>query len=230
MSEVNIRESILKYQKELAEFDCTLVPVSKTKPDADLMEAYATGNRIFGENKVQEVVEKYERLPKDIQWHFIGHLQRNKVKYLAPFVALVHAVDSQRLLREINKQAAKNNRVIECLLQVHIAREEAKFGLAEDELIALLESGICDELPNIKVIGLMGMATNTDNQEQVRMEFRGLKALFDELKTNSLPQNVEMQELSMGMSGDYKIALEEGSTMVRIGSAIFGARDYCKNG
>lgn len=203
---------------------CKLIAVSKTQPIEKLEEAYASGQRIFGENKVQEVVPKYEALAKDIEWHMIGHLQSNKVKYIAPFIHLIHSVDSARLLEEINKQARKCGRTIPCLLQLHIAKEETKFGFSEDEVMALFKSTSFKDLQNIKIIGLMGMATFSDNLEQVRAEFRSLKIFFDFLKKSSLPQGVEMTELSMGMSGDYKIAIEEGSTMVRVGSAIFGSR------
>jgi pyridoxal phosphate enzyme (YggS family) len=198
----------------------TLVAVSKTKPVADLMEAYNAGQRIFGENKIQEMAEKWEQLPKDIQWHMIGHVQTNKVKYMAPFVSLVHGVDSFKLLKEINKQAAKNNRVIDCLLQVFIAEEETKFGLDEKELNEILISEEFKELKNIKIVGLMGMATFTDNQTQIEKEFKHLKVIFDKLKT----EHYQLNTLSMGMSGDYKLAISCGSTMVRIGSSIFGGR------
>ena len=219
-----IADSLQKLWDELAPFKSKLVAVSKTKPNEDLLEAYNAGNRIFGENKVQELVSKAEVLPKDIEWHMIGHLQRNKVKHIAPFVHLIHAVDSHKLLKEINKQAAKNNRVINCLLQVHIAEEEAKFGFDENELKQIVQDAELTALPNIKIIGLMGMATNTSNQKQIQLEFKRLGVLFNELKKLSLPTNVDMKELSMGMSGDYKLALNEGSTMVRIGSSIFGLR------
>uniref|UniRef100_UPI00404A1C26 YggS family pyridoxal phosphate-dependent enzyme n=1 Tax=Flavobacterium sp. TaxID=239 RepID=UPI00404A1C26 len=202
----------------------TLVAVSKTKPVADLMEAYNAGQRIFGENKIQEMTEKWEEMPKDIQWHMIGHVQTNKVKYMAPFVSLIHGVDSFKLLKEINKQALKNNRVIDCLLQVFIAEEESKFGLDEQELNEILTSDEFKKLENIKVIGLMGMATFTDNSTQIEKEFKNLKAIFD--KTNSLSiVNYPLSILSMGMSGDYKLAISCGSTMVRIGSSIFGGRN-----
>jgi PLP dependent protein len=203
---------------------CKLIAVSKTQPIEKLEEAYASGQRIFGENKVQEVVPKFEALPKDIEWHMIGHLQSNKVKYIAPFIHLIHSVDSARLLEEINKQARKSDRTIPCLLQLHIAKEETKFGFSEDEVMELLQSASFKTFQNIKIIGLMGMATFSDNPAQVRTEFKSLKMFFDALKKSSLPQGVEMTELSMGMSGDYKIAIEEGSTMVRVGSAIFGSR------
>lgn len=224
-----IRESLNQLWEELKPTNTKLIPVSKTKPNEDLMEAYNADNRIFGENKVQELVSKAEALPKDIEWHFIGHLQRNKVKYIAYFVHLIHAVDSLKLLKEINKQAIKNNRVIECLLQVHIAQEEAKFGFSFDELKQLLADPELSSLDHIKVIGLMGMATNTTNKEQIKVEFKGLKSLFEEVKISVLPDNIEMKELSMGMSGDYKLALSEGSTMVRIGSSIFGLRSCAIN-
>ena len=184
------------------------------------MEAYKAGQRIFGENKIQEMADKWEQMPKDIQWHMIGHVQTNKVKYMAPFVSLVHGVDSFKLLKEINKQAAKNNRVIDCLLQVFIAEEETKFGLDEKELNEILISEEFKELKNIKIVGLMGMATFTDNQNQIEKEFKNLKAIFDKLNT----KNYQLNTLSMGMSGDYKLAISCGSTMVRIGSSIFGGR------
>ncbi len=198
----------------------TLVAVSKTKPVTGLMEAYNAGQRIFGENKIQEMAEKWEQMPKDIQWHMIGHVQTNKVKYMAPFVNLVHGVDSFKLLKEINKQAAKNNRIIDCLLQVFIAEEETKFGLDEKELNEILISEELKELKNIKIVGLMGMATFTDNQTQIEKEFRNLKSIFDKLNI----ENYQLNTLSMGMSGDYKLAISCGSTMVRIGSSIFGGR------
>lgn len=202
--------------------EVTLIAVSKTKPKAEILQAYQTGQRIFGENKVQEMVQKWEELPKDIQWHMIGHLQRNKVKYMAEFVDLIHGVDSLRLLKEIDKQAKKYNRTISCLLQMHIAEEETKFGLNEEELDLLLASDDFKSLTNVVVSGLMGMATFTDNQEQIRREFGFLKSCFEKLRSK-MPN---LTILSMGMSGDYKIAIEEGSTMVRIGSSIFGARNY----
>ncbi|WP_138433611.1 YggS family pyridoxal phosphate-dependent enzyme [Winogradskyella algicola] len=200
----------------------TLVAVSKTKPVSDLMEAYDAGQRIFGENKIQEMVEKYEQMPKDIQWHMIGHVQRNKVKYMAEFVSLIHGVDSFKLLKEINKQAKKYDRVINCLLQIKIADEDSKFGMSANDATTLLHSDEFSELKNIEIVGLMGMATFTDNMAQVENEFRFLKTTFDKLKT----QNSELKILSMGMSGDYKLAIECGSTMIRVGSSIFGARNY----
>ena len=219
-----IAQSLNNIWEELKPFHTTLVAVSKTKPIEDLQEAYKAGNRIFGENKVQELASKAEEMPNDVEWHMIGHLQRNKVKYIAPFVNLIHAVDSIRLLKEIDKQAKNNNRIINCLLQVHIAQEEAKFGFNEKELKELINTAELKELTHVRIIGLMGMATNTKDESQIANEFKGLKTLFDEIKTASLPTNVEMKELSMGMSGDYKLALKEGSTMVRIGSSIFGLR------
>ena len=210
----------------------TLVAVSKTKPVADLMEAYDAGQRIFGENYVQELVEKQEQMPKDIQWHFIGHLQSRKVKLIAPFVSLIHGVDSLKLLQEINKQAAKNNRVIDCLLQVFIAEEESKFGLDEQELNEILEHVNNDKenYKNIRIVGLMGMATFTENQNQIEKEFKHLKTIFDTItsRTDAInrvsPENIDIKILSMGMSGDYQLAISCGSTMVRIGSSIFGSR------
>ena len=201
----------------------TLVAVSKTKPIPDLMEAYNKGQRIFGENKIQEMAEKWEQMPKDIQWHMIGHVQTNKVKYMASFVSLIHGVDSLKLLQEINKQALKNNRIIDCLLQMHIAEEETKFGLDEQELASILSSNEFLEMKNIRIVGLMGMATFTDNQNQIKKEFIHLNSIFKALQSHkdSLPQ---VSILSMGMSGDYKLAIECGSTMVRIGSNIFGGR------
>ena len=198
-----------------------LVAVSKTRTEEEILEAYHAGQRIFGENKVQEMVRKWETLPRDIQWHMVGHLQRNKVKYIAGFVSLIHGVDSTRLLREIDKRAEEHGRVIDCLLQVHIARESTKFGFDDSELRALLREGLPGELPHVRVRGLMGMATFTEDSGQVRREFRHLKSLFDEL----LAGVPGADTLSMGMSGDYRIAIEEGSTMVRIGSSIFGARN-----
>ena len=221
---MSIATNLNNIKSQLPE-NVTLVAVSKTKPVADLMEAYNAGQRIFGENKIQEMAEKWEQLPKDIQWHMIGHVQTNKVKYMAPFVSLVHGVDSFKLLKEINKQAAKNNRVIDCLLQVFIAEEETKFGLDEKELNDILISEEFKELKNIKIVGLMGMATFTDNQTQIEKEFKHLKAIFDNLQNQPKTQNLQPTTLSMGMSGDYKLAISCGSTMVRIGSSIFGGRN-----
>jgi pyridoxal phosphate enzyme (YggS family) len=211
----------------------TLVAVSKTKPISDLMEAYDAGQRIFGENKIQEMVDKWEQMPKDIEWHMIGHVQTNKVKFMAPFVSLIHGVDSLKLLEEINKQALKNNRTIDCLLQIYIAEEESKFGLDEEELTALLASPAFKEMKNIRIVGLMGMATFTENQNQIKKEFMHLKSIFDNhknlksdpsLKGEQAKQICNLKSLSMGMSGDYQLAIACGSTMVRIGSRIFGNR------
>ena len=199
-----------------------LVAVSKTKPNANIEEAYAAGQRIFGENKIQEMTQKWETLPKDIQWHMIGNVQTNKVKYMAPYVSLIHGVDRYKLLKEINKQAAKSDRVIDCLLQMHIAQEDSKFGFNKEELQAVVIDLKTNPLPNIRIKGLMGMATFTDNQDQIRSEFKMLKQQFNWLQT----QHPEANELSMGMSGDYALAIEEGSTMIRVGSKIFGSRNY----
>lgn len=219
---MSIQENLLNI-KTILPSHVTLVAVSKTKPVSDLLQAYEAGQRIFGENKIQEMTEKWEQMPKDIEWHMIGHIQSNKVKYMAPYVSLIHGVDSLKLLEEINKQAQKNNRIIDCLLQLHIAEEETKFGLNEEELNELLLSEIFNNLKNIKIVGLMGMATFTENQTQIKKEFQHLKTIFD---NNQQPRtdNQEMETLSMGMSGDYQLAIECGSTMVRIGSSIFGGR------
>jgi len=222
---MDIKNNIKDFQNYLSDKSCELVAVSKTKPASMIQEAYDAGFRVFGENRAQELAGKYEELPKDIKWHMIGHLQRNKVKYIAPFVETIHSIDSPRLLKEVNKQAKKNNRTINCLLQIHIAKEESKFGLDEQELFDLIGSENIRTYENVKIIGLMGMATFTDNEEQVRTEFRYLRGLFDKVQRTELPPNMEAKELSMGMTGDYKIAIEEGSTMIRVGSAIFGARN-----
>lgn len=203
-----------------------LVCVSKFHPESVIMEAYKAGERIFGENKVQELCSKQEHLPDDINWHFIGHLQTNKVKYLVPFVTLIHGVDSVRLVQEINKQALKLNKIVDCLLQVHIATEETKFGFSEDELLNFLQSDLLTSCTNVSIRGLMGMATFTDNTQQVRAEFRRLRVLFDSVKKLNIQSLNTFNELSMGMSDDYQIAIDEGSTMVRIGSKIFGQRIY----
>jgi len=202
----------------------TLVAVTKTKPVVDLEEVYKAGQRIFGENKVQEMVEKYDQLPKDIQWHLIGHLQTNKVKFIAPFVSMIHSVDSLKLLNEINKEAKKNNRTIDCLLQFHIAEEETKFGLSLEEAKEILETREFVEMQNISVVGIMGMASFTNDLEIVQQEFRTLESYFQILKSHFFKYNNDFKEISMGMSGDYLLAIEEGSTMVRVGSSIFGAR------
>lgn len=223
---MSIKENFIKIKNTFPNPDCLLVAVSKTQPISSIKEAYELGIRDFGENKVQEMVEKKSHLPKDIRWHMIGHLQTNKVKYIAPFVHLIHGVDSMKLLKEINKQALKSNRVISCLLQIFIAKEESKFGLNREGLEEIISSTEIQELKNIKIIGLMGMATFTDNLIQIRNEFRELHGIFQDLKKRDLPANFELNELSMGMSDDYIIAQEEGSTMVRIGTAIFGERNY----
>ncbi|MBN8837796.1 MAG: YggS family pyridoxal phosphate-dependent enzyme [Sphingobacteriia bacterium] len=215
------KEVYWQLKKELERTGTELVAVSKTKPVSDVEALYMLGQRDFGENYVQELVEKETQLPKDIRWHFIGHLQSNKVKYIAPFVHLIHGVDSFNLLKEINKQAAKNNRIINCLLQVHIAQEETKFGFSFHELNELSE---LSELKNVNVCGLMGMASFTEDMEAVRNEFKNLKTAFDKFSI----RNCQLSILSMGMTTDYKVAIEEGSNMVRIGSMLFGAREYSK--
>lgn len=222
---MSISENLDKINIQLKGTSAKLIAVTKTKPLPDLQEAYDAGCKTFGENKVQEMVEKWENLPKDIEWHLIGHLQSNKVKYMASFVSMIHSVDSLKLLQEINKQATKNNRIIDCLLQIYIAQEETKFGLSQDEAKELLQSDEFKAMGNIKIVGLMGMATNTDDEMQIRLEFRNLKTFFEELKS-SIPanDNLQLKEISMGMSGDFLIAAEEGSTLVRVGSAIFGHR------
>jgi pyridoxal phosphate enzyme (YggS family) len=202
----------------------TLVAVSKTKPVEALIEVYGAGQRVFGENKVQEMCDKYDVMPKDIQWHLIGHLQTNKVKYIAPFVALIHSVDSFKLLEEINKQALKNNRVIDCLLQFHIAQEETKFGLSENEAHDIITSNEFKLLKNVRIVGVMGMASFTEDNEVVRNEFQSLRKIFTNLKNNFFSKEDCFKEISMGMSGDYLLAIEEGSTIVRVGSSIFGTR------
>jgi len=218
---MDISENIKKYKDELPE-NVKLVAISKTKPNEDLMEAYNAGQRILGENKIQEMTDKWEELPKDIEWHMVGHVQRNKVKYMAPFVSLIHAVDSLKLLKEINKRARQNERTINCLLQIKIAKEDSKFGISSEEAKEILNSEAYSKMENVKVIGLMGMATFTDDEDQVRSEFKYLKSVFDKFRD----EHPDLKELSMGMSGDYQIAVECGSTMVRIGSSIFGARNY----
>ena len=213
-----------KILKELAPTETKLVAVSKTKPVERIQGMYDQGQRIFGENRVQELVEKAAVLPKDIEWHQIGHLQTNKVKYIAPFVNLIHAVDSLKLLKEINKQAIKNDRVIDCLLQFHIAQEISKFGFDEAEVLDILSSEAFKNLTNVRIIGVMGMATFTNDEAQVRQEFKVLKKQFDSLKNTYFESAAHFKEISMGMSGDYQLAIEEGSTMVRIGSLLFGSR------
>ncbi len=218
---MTIEENLKQIKSSLPEH-VTLVAVSKTKPNTAILEAYEAGQRIFGENKIQEMAQKWEALPKDIEWHMIGHVQRNKVKYMAPFVSLIHGVDSFRLLQEIDKQAKKHNRKIDCLFQIHIAQEDTKFGLDAHELEEILNSEAYQALENIRIVGLMGMATFTHNEDQVRQEFAHLKTVYEKLKEKISEVNI----LSMGMSGDYVLAIEEGSTMIRIGSSIFGARNY----
>lgn len=221
---MSIQQNLADIQHTLPK-NVTLVAVSKTKPIGLLQEAYDAGQRIFGENKIQEMSEKQEHLPKDIEWHMIGHVQRNKVKYMASFVSLIHAVDNLKLLAEINKQAKKHNRIIKCLLQLKIATEDSKFGFSQIELQELLQSEELKSFENIHIDGLMGMATFTENQQQVSDEFNYLKVTFDTFK-NYQTSNCHLKTLSMGMSGDYQLAINCGSTMVRIGSSIFGARTY----
>jgi len=218
-------KSNIKLVNDSLQKGCRLIAVSKTKPNEQLLEAYEAGQRLFGENKVQELEAKYQALPKDIEWHMIGHLQSNKVKYIAPFISLIHSVDSVKLLEEINKQGKKINRVIPCLLQVYIAKEETKFGLNEQEVLELVNH-FPNHFTHVSIQGLMGMATLTDNQDQIRAEFKSLKNLFDRLGQQALPQSIIMKELSMGMSADYQQAMAEGSTLVRVGSTIFGERNY----
>lgn len=215
----------LNYIKSSLPKQVTLVAVSKTKPVSDLMEAYNAGHRIFGENKIQEMVEKHEVMPKDIEWHMIGHVQSNKVKYMASFVSLIHGVDNFKLCEEINKQALKHNRIINCLLQIKIASEESKFGMTPTEASDLLESSAFTELKNIKIVGVMGMATFTDNESLIKKEFTLLKTTFDTLKSIET-FNFKPETISMGMSGDYALAIECGSNMIRVGSSIFGERNY----
>ena len=215
----NLEKIYLKIPSKVA-----LVAVSKTKPLGDILEAYNSGQRIFGENKIQELVEKHVQLPKDIEWHMIGHVQRNKVKYMAPFVSLIHSIDSLKLIREVNKQGKINNRIINCLLQIKIATEQSKFGFTENEVFEFLNSEECKSLKNIKIVGLMGMATFTNDQNIINQEFRLLKTFFDKVNASKNQINI----LSMGMSDDYEIAIREGSTMIRLGSSIFGKRAYLK--
>lgn len=221
---MSIKENLLHIQSQLPSH-VTLVAVSKTKPVADLMEAYNAGQRIFGENKIQEMTEKWQQMPKDIEWHMIGHVQSNKVKYMIPYVKLIHGVDSLKLLKEINRLAAKWRKKVDCLLQIHIAEEDTKFGLDEEELDEILHFVQNDknEMNNIRIVGLMGMATFTDDNEQIKREFLHLKSIFDKNKQLET-LNLKLETLSMGMSGDYQLAIECGSTMVRIGSSIFGGR------
>lgn len=219
-----ITKSLKKIKSKLPK-SVKLIAVSKTKPIEDVLKAYEAGQRVFGENKAQEMSEKHPLLPADIEWHFIGHLQSNKVKYIAPFVRLIHSVDSVKLLGEINKHAFKNNRIIDCLLQFHIATEETKFGLNLREALSILESDYFKSLNNIRIVGVMGMATLTEDYDLIRKEFASLKASFDEMKEKYFPDDESFSEISMGMSDDFPIAVEEGSTLVRVGSAIFGSRN-----
>ena len=221
----HIQEEIKSIQERLPGH-VRLVAVSKFHPIEALEEAYAAGQRVFGESKVQEMTTKYEALPKDIEWHFIGHLQTNKIKYMTPYVALIHGVDSFKLLKEINKQAIKAERTIPCLLQIHIAQEESKFGFSFDECRQMLEEGCWKELTHISIAGLMGMATNTDDENIIQQEFHSLGAFFQEIKDSYFSNQPAFKEISMGMSDDYPIAIAEGSTLVRIGSKIFGQRNY----
>jgi pyridoxal phosphate enzyme (YggS family) len=221
---MGIGENIQALKSDLPE-NVRLIAVSKTKPVSGIMEAYQAGQRLFGENKAQEMEAKFPLLPKDIDWHFIGHLQTNKVKYIAPFVSCIHAVDSLRLLLEINREALRNNRIIPCLLQFHIAEEETKFGLSVLEAETMLLSDTLKTLRNIEIAGVMGMATYTENMDQIRKEFRNLRNIFEMVKEAFFKDQPSFSEVSMGMSDDYQIAIEEGSTMVRIGSAVFGARN-----
>ena len=216
----DITQNLKQFKSELPE-EVTLVAVSKTKPNEDLQEAYDAGQRIFGENKIQEMTDKWEALPKDIQWHMIGHVQTNKVKYMAPYVNLIHSADRLKLFKEINKEAKKNERVIDVLLQVKIAEEDSKFGMAPEEAKAFLEENKADQYPNVNIVGLMGMASFVDDEVQIKREFTQLEKIY-----NTFKEQYAFSVLSMGMSGDYKLALEHGSTMVRVGSAIFGARNY----
>ncbi|MFC6102314.1 YggS family pyridoxal phosphate-dependent enzyme [Olivibacter domesticus] len=221
---MSVTENLVKIKKETDSLKVQLIAVSKTKSIDEIKEAYATGQRDFGENQVQELMEKQAALPEDIRWHMIGHLQSNKVKYITPFISLIHSVDSLKLLQEIDKQAQKNNRVIDCLLQVHIADEDTKFGLDYDEVIELLRSEEYSLLKNIRIVGLMGIATNTDNERMIKEEFYELKTLFNGIKLSFFRKDASFKEVSMGMSSDYKIAIEQGSTMIRLGSTIFGSR------
>ena len=222
---MNIAQNIQNINSSLVGTLARLIAVTKTKPIEDLQAAYDANCKIFGENKVQEMVQKWEVLPKDVKWHLIGHLQSNKVKYMAHFVSMIHSIDSLKLLEEVDKQALKHKRVIDCLLQIYIAQEETKFGLSQEEAFGILESEEFKIMKNVRIVGVMGMATNTDNKEQIRFEFRSLKMFFETLKsTYHDTDNIQLCEVSMGMSGDYLIAAEEGSTLVRVGSAIFGSR------
>lgn len=220
---MNILENIGKLREELPN-EVKIVAVSKTHTPEIIMQLYNPGYKVFGENRVQELLEKYEAMPKDTEWHFVGHLQSNKVKYLAPFIKMIHGIDSFRILKAVNREAKKHNRIIPCLLQFHIADEETKFGLSEEEAYEILDSEEYKTLKNISIVGVMGMATLTDDKEKIRKEFRFLKRIFDNIKKEYFPRKKGFKEISMGMSEDYQIAVEEGSTIVRIGSSIFGSR------
>jgi pyridoxal phosphate enzyme (YggS family) len=224
---MSVSENLQSIKKSLPE-NVMLVAVSKTQSNEKILEAYQAGHKVFGENYVQELVDKAAVLPKDIEWHFIGHLQSNKIKYIAPFISLIHSVDSFKLLKEINKQGVKNNRIINCLLQIYIAKEETKFGLDEKEMYEILNANDFKQLHNIKICGLMGMASNTQNMNEVKNEFLYLKKIFDDIKYKFNENNINVTTLSMGMSGDYKLAIECRSNMIRIGNSIFGARNYSK--
>ncbi len=221
---MSIADNIKSLKNETVPIKVSLVAVSKTKPVEDIQQAYDAGQRLFGENMVQELVDKHEHLPADIQWHMIGHLQTNKVKYIAPFISMIQSVDSIKLLQEINKHAEKNNRIIDCLLQIYIADEETKYGLGFDEAIELLRSEEYTQLKNVRIRGLMGIATNTDVEKQIKDEYYELKTFFDGIKLSFFRKEESFNVLSMGMSGDYKLAIEQGSNMVRVGSTIFGGR------
>jgi PLP dependent protein len=223
---MSIAQNIAAFQEKLKNTGCRLIAVSKTQTNEAILEAYTAGQRLFGENKVQELVAKQEVLPADIEWHLIGHLQTNKVKYIAPFVHTIQSVDSLKLLQEIEKQAAKQNRVINCLLQIYIAEEESKFGLSAEEAKEILQSEAFKAMQHVRITGVMGIATNTYSQTQLRKEFRYLRKCFEELKKEFFQNNPDFKEISMGMSSDYQLAIEEGSTMIRVGSSIFGARNY----
>lgn len=223
---MSVSENITKFLNNEIPSNVKLIAVSKTKPVETILEAYQSGHRVYGENKVQELVTKYEQLPKDIEWHMIGHMQSNKVKYIAPFVSLIHGVDTFKLLKVINKEGRKNNRKLDCLLQFHIAKEETKFGLDMDEATEFLKSDVFKNLEHVNICGVMGMATFTENEATIRAEFKELVHIFNELKKTFFSDNEDFKEISMGMSNDYKIAIEEGATMVRIGSILFGARNY----
>ena len=223
---MNIRENLMQFREKISGKNCVLVAISKTKSVADILDAYNSGLKDFGENKVQELLEKYDKLPSDITWHMVGHLQTNKVKYIVPFIRLIHSVDSLKLLFEIDKQAHKTGRIIPCLLQVHISEEETKFGFDANEVTELINNPELLNLKHIIIKGLMGIATYTDDMQKVRVEFQKLKKIYNQISLMNVPANVKIETLSMGMSGDYEVALEEGSNMIRIGTAIFGERRY----